>query len=183
MKKALLISAAVILVAGSAFAIPPPVGYIGVFKDATHIFPNFVCAEPYGQFHAWIWCLPGEHGLIAAEFAVSFPATAAEISHVRNPGITIELGSLAAGIQLAFSETACQRDWVYLYDITMILLNVAYSQIRIVPHPDVLPIPAYQFATCQLGYPIERCIYLTPLVICPTHSVEESSWGAIKSLL
>jgi hypothetical protein len=184
MRKVLLIAAAIVFVSGSASAIPPPIGYIGIFKDATHdIGWGGVCPAQYAQFHAWIWCLPGENGFMAAEFAVSFPATAVEQYHVMNPGITVELGSsLAAGTQLAFGEGLCQVDWVWLYDITLVLLNGAYSEIRIVPHPDVLPIPAYQAATCELGYPIEPLLNLTPLYICPAWDVEESSWGKIKSL-
>jgi hypothetical protein len=64
----------------------------------------------------------------------------------------------------------------------MILLNRVYSSIGILPNPGVQPYPAYQAATCELGYPIEPLIYLTPLYICPTYAVEETSWGKIKSL-
>ena len=49
---------------------------------------------------------------MAAEFAVSFPATTVEISHVKNPGIAVEFGRLSAGISVAFGEGMCQRDWV-----------------------------------------------------------------------
>lgn len=181
MKKVLLIAAAVIFVAGPALAIPSLIGYIGIFKDSTHDF-SAVCTAQYEQFHAWILVLPGDNGLMAAEFAVSFPATAVEITHVKNPGIAIELGSLAAGISVAFAEGMCQTDWVWLYDITMILLNRTYSTMGIIPHPQTLPYPAYPAATCELGYPIEPLLYLTPLYICPTYGVERSDWGAIKSL-
>jgi len=184
LKKVLLIAAAVMLIAsGSNAQVLPPVGYIGIFKDATHsTYYNPICPDLYAQFHAWIWCLPDVNGLQAAEFAVSFPATAVEQFHVKNPGIAVEFGSLTTGSSVAFAEGLCQRDWVWLYDITMVLLARSYSRIEIIPHPGTLPIPTYQFATCQLGYPIVPCRYLTPLHICPTWDVEETSWGAIKGL-
>jgi hypothetical protein len=64
----------------------------------------------------------------------------------------------------------------------MILLSREYASINILPHPGTLPVPAYQFATCEPGYPIEQCRYYTPLHLCPSLGVEETSWGAIKSL-
>ena len=99
-----------------------------------------------------------------------------------NPGIHLALGSLTGGISVAFGEGRCQRDWVYLYDITMVSLDAVAASISIIPHPGLQPLPAYQFATCELGYPIERCIYLTPLYTCWSWGVEQASWGAIKSL-
>lgn len=181
MKRALLIAGAIMFVAGSASAILPQIGYIGIYSDATHNSYT-ICPAQYEQFHVWIWCLPSENGLMAAEFAVSFPATAVEQFHVKNPGITVELGSLTAGIGVAFGEGMCQMDWVWLYDITMVLLARTYATIAIIPHPGALPEPAYQFATCELGYPIEACGNWPPLYLCPTWGVEQSNWGAIKSL-
>lgn len=182
MKKMLLLAAAVMVITCSASAVPPPVGYIGIFNGVTHTTTYSFCPALYEQFHAWIWCLPGEHGLMAAEFAVGFPPSAVAQSQVKNPGIVVELGSLAGGIGVAFGEGLCQRDWVWLYDITMILLSREYESIDILPHPGTLPVPVYQFATCEPGYPIEQCRYLTPLYLCPVWAVEESSWGAIKGL-
>ncbi len=192
MKKALLIVVAIAFVTGSAFAIPPPLGYIGLFKDATHNTDpaaNTVCPSVYGQFQCWIWCLPSVNGLQAAEFAVSFPPTVVRLAVVENPCIVVGLccGSLPTGISVAFSESCCQMDWVWTHQITLMSLAATPAKIEIVPHPGVLPAPAYQFASCELGYPIEPCINLTPLYICWNPDpgplgVRETSWGAIKSL-
>jgi hypothetical protein len=188
MKKALLIAAAVLFVASSvSAAVLPPEGYIGIFADDSHNTDpaaNYVCPAAYGNFFAWIWCLPSENGLQAVEFAVSFPATAVTLNTVQNPGIAVALGTLANGISCAFAEGMCQMDWVWTHQLTMLALATTPAQIAIIPHPTTQP-PAYQFATCELGYPIEPCINLTPLYICETPSplgVEETNWGAIKSL-
>jgi hypothetical protein len=183
MKKAMLLATAVLLVAVSAFAQLPPKGYIGIYTDAHTT--NSVCPGPYGAFSAQIWCLPSENGLQAAEFAVSFPPVVLVSGTVKNPAITVELGTLPNGISVAFGEGQCQMDWVYLYQLTCVLLSPTpvTTKIDIIPHPTTQP-PAYQFATCELGYPIEPCTYLTPLYICQEGAlgVQETNWGAIKSL-
>ena len=189
MKKAMLLAAAVLFVASSVSAELPPVGYIGIFKDATHSnVPgyNTVCPGPYGMFSAWIWCLPSVNGLQAAEFAVNFPPVVLIQATVKNPGITVELGTMQTGLSVAFGEGQCQMDWVWLYQLTCVVLSPTpvTTKIDIKPHPGTLPVPAYQFATCELGYPIEACIYLTPLYLCQDAplGVQETNWGAIKSL-
>jgi hypothetical protein len=215
MKKALLIAAAVMFVASSVFAVLPPKGYIGLFTDATHsvgdpeFYPNAhntVCPAPYGTFPCWIWCLPSVNGLQAAEFAVFYPPTIITLATVKNPGITVELGTLPTGISVAFGEGACQMDWVWLYQLNLMNLapipiwalppNYTYPglppsppamYVAIIPHPGTLPAPAIQFASCLPGYPIEPFRNWTPLYLCYDPGsgplgVEQTNWGAIKSL-
>jgi hypothetical protein len=178
---------AAVFAASSALAVLPPVGYIGLFTDAAH-YDNTVCPGVYVQFPCWIMCLPSVHGLQAAEFGISFPPTAIVLATVQNP-LTARLccGALPTGVSVSFGEGMCQMDWVWLYQLTMMSLAASPGKIEIVPHPDVRPLPAYQFASCELGYPIEPCINLTPLYICWSPDpgplgVREASWGAIKSL-
>ncbi|MCX5752105.1 MAG: hypothetical protein NTW97_00505 [Candidatus Krumholzibacteria bacterium] len=189
--------AAFLIAASPVLASGPQIGYIGLFKDATHdvSWPansgNTVCPSQYGQFQCWIWCLPSVHGLQAAEFAVSFPSTVVVLATVQNPGTAGRLccGSLVEGISVAFGEGLCQMDWVWLFQLSMMQLGSPEvpAKIEIVPSPGVWPLPAYQFASCEPGNPIEPCINLTPLYICWTPNpgplgVRETSWGAIKSL-
>ena len=183
MKKALLIAAAIMFVASSLFAqVRPPVGYIGIYTDGTRT-ANSVCPALYGSFTAWICCLPSVNGLQAAEFAVLFPATVVTTVTNQNPNITVALGTLAGGISVAFGEGLCQTDWTWTHNLVMLSLAAVPTKIEIIKHPTTQP-PAYQFASCLAGYPIEPCIYLTPLYLCQTGplGVEETNWGAIKSL-
>jgi hypothetical protein len=144
------------------------------------------------------------NGLQAAEFAVRFPATITTLSTVKNPGITVELGTLANGISVAFGEGMCQTDWVWLYQLSLMSLapitpwnlppTYVYpplpaigTYVAIVPHPGTLPEPAIQFASCLPGYPIEPFGNWTPLYLCYNPGsgplgVEQTNWGAIKSL-
>jgi hypothetical protein len=186
MKKAMLLAAAVMFIASSVSAVLPPVGYIGIFKDATHNTDpgaNVICPAVYGSFSAWIWILPPVNGLQAAEWAVSFPATTVTLATVQNPGIAVALGTLANGISVAFAEGQCNMDWAWTHQLTMMSLGAVPCKIDIIKHPGTIP-PAYQLATCALGYPIEPLKYLTPLYLCMDGSVgvQETNWGAIKSL-
>ena len=94
MKKAMLLAVAVLLVAGSAFALRSN-GLHRCFQGCdthTDVGGNSICPAQYGQFRLGFGVLPSENGLQAAEFAVSFPATIIVSATVKNPGITVELG-------------------------------------------------------------------------------------------
>ncbi|MCX5752104.1 MAG: hypothetical protein NTW97_00500 [Candidatus Krumholzibacteria bacterium] len=195
MVKMLLAVAVIVLTTSSSFALPET-GYIGLFADATHdTDPTSggagynVCPPQYGQFQCWIWCLPSVHGLQALEFAISFPPTVVVLATTRNyPDITMEIGSPDGGISIAFGEGNCRSDWLWTHNFTCMSLAAGLpAQIRIVPHPGVQPMPAYQFASCGPGYPIEPCIILCPLYICYPYpegplGIEQTNWGSIKSL-
>jgi hypothetical protein len=143
----------------------PQKGYIGIWADANHVDCD-VSPAVYAMFDAYIWCLPSVHGLQAAEFAVSFPELVIILATVQNPNITVALGSIPSGISVAFGEGQCQMDWVWTHRVACMSLaaNVP-SYIEIIPHPGAQPLPAYQFASCQPGYPIEPCLYIQPLFV------------------
>jgi hypothetical protein len=153
----------------------PQTGYIGIWTDANHsdcdVYPGL-----YTAFDAYIWCLPSVNGLIAAEFAVSFPPTVVTIATVQHPDIMVSLGSLASGISVAFGEGTCKRDWVWTHHVTCLSMANTASYIGIIPHPATMPQPAYQFASCLPGYPIEPCINLSRLYV-------NQSCGCIPPLL
>ncbi len=185
MKKALLIAAAVMFVATSVFAQPlPAIGYIGVYADGDHLINN-ICPPAYSPFDAWIWILPSEDGMQAAEWAVSFPGNVVTTFTAQHPNITVALGTLPTGISVAFGEGQCNMGWVWTHHLSMLALAAIPAKIEIIPHPTTQP-PAYQVATCELGYPLQPLIYLTPLYLCTVPDgelgVQQTNWGAIKSL-
>jgi hypothetical protein len=138
--------------------------YIGIWADANHVDCD-VFPAIYTQFDAYVWCLPSSRGLIAAEFAVSFPAWVITLATAQHPNIAISLGSLMTGISVAFGEGNCQRNWVWLHRVTCMSLANTSGLISIIPHPAVQPVPAYQFASCEPGYPIESCTILSSLYV------------------
>lgn len=135
-------------------------GYIGIYADEAH---SVYCLSPaqYTQFDVWIWCLPGDNGLQAAEFAVSVPPSVILLSTVQNPDITFSLGSITAGISVAYGS--CHEDWTYTHHLTcMSIAENVTSAIEIVAHPSS---GAYQFASCEAGNPIEPCAILNNLYL------------------
>jgi hypothetical protein len=182
MKKAVLFAAALMLVATSAFALGPK-AYIGIWADEAHSVCS-VSPPMYGSTPAYIYILPSERGLQAAEFRCVLPSTIVQTASLKNPGITVELGSLANGISVAFGEGMCQMDWTWIYNLTLLVLATVPTVVEITPHPGTLPEPAYQVASCLPGYPIEPVVKLTSLYFYQSCVIgtEETSWGAIKSM-
>jgi len=194
-KKAILLAVAVLFVAGSAIA-AGPISYIGLFKDINHNMTtpplgNSVCTT--ASFYCWIWCLPSDRGMYGADFCLTKPTSAegeipvidiiVQIATI-NPGITAPLGDLWSGMSVTFST--CQMDWIWLYNLRMRDYSdetPVHGMIEVVPHPGTEPLPALQLVNCNMD--LEPFVYLTPLYLCPTESplgVQETNWGAIKSL-
>lgn len=179
MKKTLLIVAAILVLAASVNA-APATAYMGIFNDAGHSV-NFVAPAAFTPFDVWIWILPGVLGVQAAEFGVVFPATIVTTNTAQNPDISVALGSLTAGISVAYFN--CQTDWVYTHHLTCLALSATPGQISLVGDPSTSP-PIFAIATCEEGFPYGTVVYYTPLYLYNPGPVatQQSSWGAIKNL-
>ena len=189
MKRLVMIAMGLLLLAGSAFAQPfpglPDTAYVGLFADAAHTVRSVNYTGAMTIFQWYIWWLPSNMGLQGAEFKIQLPANVVSITVLsKDPAITVELGTLAAGISIAFAEGSCKTDWVFSHQLQSILTSNVQSQIEIVEHPGVLPFPAYQVASCEPGYPIYPVKRFTHLYMNWDGgiAVEEKSWGAIRSL-
>lgn len=178
MKKVLLIAAALLIVASTVNALPP-VGYIGLFADGGHQVCNAVNPGGFFPFTMWVWCLPSVNGMQAAEWMVAYPTNIIGSTVTQNPLITVALGSLTAGISVAYG--ACNLEWTWTHQQACYITDTAPSFIRIVAHPTA---GAYQFANCQLGYPIEAIKLINNLAINQSCIVatQDATWGSIKSL-
>ena len=185
-----LVTMGLLLLAGSAFAQPfpglPDSAYVGLFADVDHTIRTVTYGGAPALFHWYLYWLPSTRGLLAAEFTIVVPSNVAGVTTVaKDPGITVELGTLTGGISIAFHEDSCQTDWVWSHHLTSFLLSGAQSEIMLVDRGDVggVWVP-YQIATCELGYPIEPVKRLTHLYLNWDGGlgVQSKSWGAIKSL-
>ncbi len=168
-----------------------PIGYIGLFTDELH---DVWCVqgEPYYWIEVWVCCLPSYQGQICAEFALSFPSNVLlstvegnyAILAVTLPGCIHCEGNIC---KLSCCYMQCQYDWHWIIRRGMFVADQTPSYCEIVPHPDI---GTYQFANCLEGYPSEPCIKYTNFYInynpsdpeCSGTSMQEKSWGAIKSL-
>jgi hypothetical protein len=189
MKRLVLVAIALLLLAGSSFAQPypglPDTAYVGIFTDEAHTAYQVNYGASPASFQYYIFFLPNKMGFQAAEFKLLLPANAVGSTVLaKDLAITAELGTLTGGISVALAEGTCRTDWFYLYKISSVLMSNVQSQIMIVEHPGIIPYPAYQVASCEPGYPIyplKRYCHLS-LNYDGGIGVEETSWGAIKSL-
>jgi len=176
MKKVLFIAAALLILAGSLNAAPPK-GYIGLYADLNHSVCNFMGT---GAMTFYVWCLPSQNGMTAAEFAASIPAWVFA-SPSPNPAV-LALGGLTTGTSVTFPG-GCQNDWVWTYSVFAFVSAPTPGSINIIADPSVSP-PVLKYASCALGNPLEDIIIINNLVLngpCLI-ATKDASWGAIKSL-
>ncbi len=189
MKRMVLIALGLLLLAGSAFAQPypglPDTAYVGLFADVGRTVHSVTYGGTgFTPFTMYLFWLPSTRGLIAAEFKLAYPANVIGAAITSDATLTVQLGTLGAGISIAWNPDSCQTDWVYSHRQACFLTSALQTQIEVVANPAVLPFPAYQVATCELGYPIEPVRRFTHLYLNWDGgvAVEPKSWGSIKSL-
>ena len=51
-------------------AVAGPTAYIGLYSDESRNSYLYEYSGPYEQFDVWVWALPGEDGMICAEFSI-----------------------------------------------------------------------------------------------------------------
>ena len=183
MKKALLLTVALLFVAGVVNA---QTGYIGIFTGEDH---STWCASGAGFYpvEIWIMCLPGVLGQICAEFMVCYPLNVIQSTTTWNtPLISVSLGDLASGLSVCY--VVCQYDWHWICHQLLYVTDPTQTMVYICVHPDV---GVYQFANCEPGYPTEPVCILSHLYLnyappdpeCMGTATESASWGAIKSII
>lgn len=141
-----------------------PVAYIGIFADETHYMYYAQLESPFTLFEAWVWVLPGDNGMMCAEFMVGRPAWLASTLTTLNPDYSVFLGEPFTGITLCF-ET-CQEDWTWICKFQLLPYRTDLSgYLTIEPHPDW---GAYDIANCLEGYPLEPVHKLNDLELRDT---------------
>ncbi|UCF05832.1 MAG: hypothetical protein JSV33_01995 [bacterium] len=189
MKRILLITVAVLLIASFAHAQLPPVGYIGLYLNTEPPSPDpIACATGAGFYpvEMYIWALPNEKGMMCAEFMVTYPVNVIQSTVTTNPLVCVTLGTLDTGMSACLCT--CAWDWTWYFHQLLYVTDPTPTECTIVKHPDP-NIPCVQHANCDPGYPTECCIVHTKLLLnqeCPPENpvgTEEASWGAIKDLV
>jgi len=183
MKKGLLIGFVVLMLAGSLSAGDVP--YIGIYASPdgvmdTHSTCSISPVVFDETFVMWIWVLPSSRGMNAVEFRLSRPTLITqELDAVSNPDITIELGSLSAGISSAFGS--CQNGWTWTHQQLCSSRSTTPRFFSIIVNPSS---GLFQVASCEPGNPLEPATRLTHLYLYQpcVYATKDATWGAIKSL-
>jgi hypothetical protein len=178
LKRLVLLTFALLLLSGAAFA--GPTGYMGLYADADHTVCEVINPGGFYPFELWIWCLPSDLGQICAEFMICYPPNVITSTVTFNtPIISVTLGDLSTGLSVCYVN--CLWDWNWPAHQLIYLTDTTPAFIEICPHPDV---GVYQFANCEPGYPTEPILILNHLALNQSCVIgtENVSWGAIKSL-
>jgi len=153
--KTVLLLAVVILISSNAYSSDPQVGLMGIYLDEGRNNNCYWGNTQYVQMEMWIWCRPGDNGMICTEFKLSrysygdyFVIPMYEFT---NPAISYESGSLWDGVSVCFCD--CQYDWVWTHRHSIFLWATSGVSIwaEKLPDSDML-----RFKTCQPGYPEEQ---------------------------
>ena len=181
MKKAVLLSAFLIVASAVAGGVLPAKPYVGLFADGAHGITS-VNPATFVSFQLWIWWLPSEHGLMATEYRVAMPSNVIALSMVSNPDLQVLLGCPLFGENyLCAYFSSCMADWVYTHRLACMLTAPTPGFIEILPRSSESVIWA---ANCEEGYPMEAVTILNKFGINrdAVIAVEPQTWGAIKSL-
>lgn len=134
---------------------PSGIGFIGLYTDEFHSSNVANPSAPYTVFPMYVWCLPGDNGMMAAEFSVAYPSNIIAMTVTLNPAIAVSLGSINTDLSVAFGS--CCTGWTWTVKQDCFVLNLSESVVRI--NPGAL------FANCTLGYPIETSAIISDLCI------------------
>jgi hypothetical protein len=183
MKRVIPAVVALLLVAGSSFAQAPDSTYVGLFTDVDHTVWTQSYTGATTLFYMYIFWLPTEKGMQAAEFSISYPDNIVGLTVTKDADITVTLGDLEGGISIATGTCHPGGVWYQTHRQRLALYDAEVSTVRILANPTLIP-PKLQIASCELGYqkyPVRKFTNLCINEDCSTATTPKT-WGAIKSL-
>jgi hypothetical protein len=163
--------------------------YLCLFADMEHTTWCAVPASIPGSFNMYIFALPNEDGLYCAEFQLIAPSDPTVIlaSYTPHPNMSIAQGHPSTGVTFCYLD--CQRDWVWVYTVLVVVQSSNQNIIELAPHPQA---GGPNFPSCiEPGRPINIATIYNKLYInyvdgidpeCDETATAEKTWGAIKSL-
>lgn len=169
MKKVLLAVTALLLVAGSSFAQSPDTAYVGLFTDVNHTTWNVSLVTTPTPFYMYIFWLPTDAGMRAAQWAISYPSddivTAATVTS--DADITVTMGNLVDGIAISVGTCHPGGVWYQTHRQRIFLYTADVAAFEIIANPTTIP-PSYKMSSCELGYPKYPVIRYTNLCVNST---------------
>lgn len=160
-------------------------GYIGLFTDEDRT-SWCIDVQPYAQFDIYVYCMPSENGIRAAEFSLAdMPPTYIFAGNNPGPLVSISMGDVFDGI--SYGLYLCATDWVLLDVYHILPTAMGPVPIWLEGHGDT---GVMSIANCLPGYPIEPAYAYTSVFVnyppdspeCSGTATEETSWGAIKEM-
>jgi hypothetical protein len=179
--KILVAACAFLIVASAGAECLPSKPYVGLYADPGHSVMSVNYTGAFTSFEIWLWWLPSEHGLYAAEFGMVYPSNVIAYTITFNPTLQVLLGCDYWPDNVCAVFNSCQADWIWTHHQTCFLTDGLPSVIEIGPPSGLSAIGA---ANCELGNPVEPTTILNKFALNQDGviAVEPQSWGAIKSL-
>jgi hypothetical protein len=178
MKKILLTIAAIAL-----FAVPASAQMYSLWSDASMTACEFYTAAPYVAYNVYLMLDPGPDGAFAAEYMLTIPAGQLVQVPTPSPLISVAMGNATGlpGISLGF--LSCQTEPFVVYSFLMLALSVDSGFYMVEPNASTGKLI---IANCVEPYRPEVAAtaynYFGFNDACVV-GTEESSWGAIKSMM
>lgn len=179
MKKLLLFGIALMLIAPPVSAQLPATPYLALYEDVVR---SDWCVTGIGFVNMYLFVLPNVDGAVCAELSISVTGAGAGGLMWGVPTYHVDvvepvMGSVPGEMGVCFGD--CKMDWIYFYNVGILVQTVEPARAEIgvfgtSPYPKVLD--------C-LGAEPEAIIFNHYYINdCGPVAVDESSWGAIKSL-
>ncbi|MCK4549586.1 MAG: hypothetical protein KAU49_05435 [Candidatus Krumholzibacteria bacterium] len=155
---------------------------IGIYVDEGHSECSSYPAL-YQVVNFWVWVLPGNDGMICVEYEITTPANVIEAATTVNPEAGYSIGDAIVPPGATVCFPTCRTDWIWIHQLTCLVTDSVPSIITLDPHGDygimralncIEPGEHYETMTkVNDVYLFQECVLAN----------QESSWGAIKSLL
>ena len=176
MKKMLLIASALMMISAAVYA--GPYYYMGLYSDEGHSFCSYFNPGGLTQIEMYIFVLPGDPGLKAAQFNIIYPSNVIKSTVTCNPDL-LPTFDCTEGICATFMS--CHTDWVWTHHQTLYVKDTTPSFIKLQPYPGEQYLLV---SSCEDGYPEYHARLLNNLALNQECVIadEETSWGAIKDM-
>jgi hypothetical protein len=156
--------------------------YIGLYADDAHAECSWY-AVPYQLETFYVWVQPGADGMTCVDYEITTPSNVIQAATVVNPAAGYHIGDAIVPPGATVCFAACHTDWVWTHQLMCLVTDVNPSIITLDPHDDY---GILRSTNCiDYGDPYETMTKINDLFLnqgCCL-ATEESSWGAIKSLL
>jgi hypothetical protein len=180
MKKLLLFGIVMMLIAPSASAQPAD-AYLALYEDAAR---SDWCVSGIGFVTMYLFVLPSVDGVVCAELSINVTGAGAGGlmwgTPTYHPDVAEPvLGSVPGEMGVCFPVGVCKTEWIYFYSVGILVQTIEAARVEIGPY-GTSPYP--KVLDCLDAEPeaiIFNHFYIND---CGPIAVDESSWGAIKSL-
>ena len=166
-------------------------GFIGLYSDGAHTRCSASGTGLLYSVEMWVWAKPDPYrGMIRAEFEINYPDNVLLVgSETWNDPILFHYIGNISGEEILVIFNSCQWDWTWIAHKLLWVTNDIQTRCQVVEQSSDSSIRCVRMFDCTPSRP-DYCVGAYPSLWLNQHwdscedpiAIEESSWGAIKSL-